>query len=123
MHVSVARETATLLTPGAAERPDSTVEVHDEHVMPYILRVTVSARIGGIRVASKPMSDISCHSWDHRNTVEIRSTYVNELFRCPNAGVIFNDPSLSQERNLDGMDTLLISEHAFYSLVGWDYDQ
>lgn len=36
VHVSVARDTETLVMPGTAERPASTVFVHAEHVMPYI---------------------------------------------------------------------------------------
>jgi hypothetical protein len=60
MHVSVASETATDVIPGTEDRPDSTEHVHEEHVIPYIRRVTISAQTGGIKVALKQMSDISC---------------------------------------------------------------
>ena len=36
VHVSVVRDTATLMMPGTADSPNSTVFVHDEQVMPYI---------------------------------------------------------------------------------------
>src|SRR6266852_5197583 len=57
--VSVARDTTTVLTPGILPSSDSTVEVQDEQVMPYIRRVISSERVGGMSVASKPISEIS----------------------------------------------------------------
>ena len=59
VHVSVARETDTFVIPGTAERPASTVLVHDEQVIPYIRSWITSSRLCGIGVASKPMSEIS----------------------------------------------------------------
>lgn len=56
----VVRVTETDVTPGREERPHSTVLVQEEQVIPYIRRVTVSARVGGMKVAPNPMSDISC---------------------------------------------------------------
>ena len=55
----MASETDTELIPGAERRPDSTVLVQAEQVIPYIRRITLSVRIGGMRVASKPTSEIS----------------------------------------------------------------
>ncbi len=58
-HRDVVSETDTERIPGIALRPDSTVEVQEEQVMPYIRSVTASSRAAGMRVASNPMSDIS----------------------------------------------------------------
>ena len=60
VHVSVARETATDVMPGTAPSPDSTVDVQLPQVMPNIRSWTTSERDGGMRVASKPISEISC---------------------------------------------------------------
>ena len=59
MAVSAVRAITTLLIPDILPSSVSTVRVQEEHVIPYMRRVISSERVGGMSVASKPMSNIS----------------------------------------------------------------
>jgi hypothetical protein len=74
-----------------------------------------------MRDASKPMSDISCVRLISDNPGGVMgATHRDELLGIPEFGVIFDDASLSEERNFDGMDSRLISKHTLDGLGNHD---
>lgn len=44
-------------------------------------------------------------------------TYGNKFIDCPVSRIVFNDAALCQEGNFDGVDSFLLTQHAFDSLV------
>ena len=86
--------------------------------MPYTRSVTASAREGGMRVASNPMSPISYIAVRRspRYPGERLCTDIDNFVCVPDIGIVLDDTALSQQRDFDGMDAGLIPEHALYRL-------